>query len=1092
MSLNLIYGRSGTGKSEYIYKKISESIGKEKIFLIVPEQCNLSAEKKIFEISKRTSLIDVEVLTMSRMAFRVLNECGNSSNHLSKVGKNMLIYDLLTKEKRNLNFLGKSEKNIDIVDRMFTELKKHCVLVDDLKNIKTEDAYTNLKIKDIELLYEKYEEKIKNNFLDENDSLSVLVDLLDETKMFDNTLIFIDEFLGFTGQEYKIFDKLIKKAKEITVAIPANNLEKENIETDIFYFNKKYANKLIDIAEKNNIEVKKKCLLENYRNKNEELKFLEKNLYLSSKKYLSEVENINLFLAANPYTEIENVAKTIHNLVKKCGYSYNQIGIISEEIEKFSEDIKSIFAKYNIPLFVDEKKELNQNILIKFIISMLEIFSKNWSYEAVFNYLKIGLLEIDKDDIYLLENYCVKWGVRGNKWYLREFNYEQINDKQEHLEELRKRIVTPLINFKNKVSENRTVTEITKEIYNFLIENNINEVLDKKIKLYGSMEISDEYNTSYKLLISVLEDLCTVFKDEKITFEKYKELLEVGLNSCELGKIPATQDQVVFGDTERTRSNNLKVIFAIGINDGAFPKVNKQEGFLNDNDREILKEFGIELAKTSIDSLYEEQFNIYRTLTTPEEVLYLSYSSQDKDGNSLRPSILIKKIKRMYPQLEEKSDIITQNYEITNEVATFEEALKVYKDYLENKEMPSKNWEDILRYFYKKDKRRFERAVSGIYYTNKAQEITKENIQKLYGSSLKTSVSRLEQYRKCPFSFHLTYGLKLKEKEELKMEAIDTGSFMHEVIDNFFRRIDEESKNLKELSEEEIKIIVNKIVNELLETTRYYIFSSSAKYRLLTRRLKKVVYQSILYIVYSLKNSDFSILGHELEFSNTGDYNTIKLDVDGKKVEIVGKIDRVDIAKLSDKQYVRIIDYKSSSKTLDLNQVYSGLQIQLITYLDAICEQTNFEASGILYMGLIDNVVKNAKNLSEEEIANKIRNNFKMKGLILADISVVKMMDNKLQTGASDIIPVYIGKDGNLSEKKSSIITKSNFDKLQKDVKQIIREIAKEILQGKVDIKPYNYKKKTGCDYCKYKTICMFNTNIKGNEYNYISNFKEG
>ena len=210
MSLNLIYGRSGTGKSEYIYEKISESIGKEKIFLIVPEQCNLSAEKKIFEISKRTSLIDVEVLTMSRMAFRVLNECGNSSNHLSKAGKNMLIYDLLTKEKRNLNFLGKSEKNIDIVDRMFTELKKHCVLVDDLKNIETEDAYTNLKIKDIELLYEKYEEKIKNNFLDENDSLSVLVDLLDETKMFDNTLIFIDEFLGFTGQEYKIFDKLIK------------------------------------------------------------------------------------------------------------------------------------------------------------------------------------------------------------------------------------------------------------------------------------------------------------------------------------------------------------------------------------------------------------------------------------------------------------------------------------------------------------------------------------------------------------------------------------------------------------------------------------------------------------------------------------------------------------------------------------------------------------------------------------------------------------------------------------------------------------------------------------------------------------------
>ena len=333
----------------------------------------------------------------------------------------------------------------------------------------------------------------------------------------------------------------------------------------------------------------------------------------------------------------------------------------------------------------------------------------------------------------------------------------------------------------------------------------------------------------------------------------------------------------------------------------------------------------------------------------------------------------------------------------------------------------------------------------------------------------------------------MTYGLKLKEKEELKIEAIDTGSFMHEVIDMFFKEIDDNGISVKEISEAEILKIVNKIVEILLGTSRYYIFTSSAKFRLLTRRLKKVVYQSICYIVYSLKYSDFKILGHEIEFSNTGKFKTINLDVEnGKKVEITGKIDRLDTAKLGENQYVRIVDYKSSYKDLDLNQLQAGLQIQLITYLDAICEQTDFEASGVLYMGLIDNVVKNAKNMTEDEIENKIRNNFKMKGLILADISVVKLMDNKLQTGSSDIIPVYISKDGTLSEKKSSIISKENFDILQKQVKETIKEISKEILKGKIDIKPYNYNKKTGCDYCKYKTICMFNTNIKGNEYNYI------
>ena len=1087
MKLNIIYGRSGTGKSKYIYESIKNKLGSNKIFLIVPEQCNLSAEKKLFEVIDKNSLIDAEILTLSRMAYRVLNEVGGEYNHLSKAGKDMLIFDLLSKEKNNLNFLGKTEKNIDIVNRMFTEFKKHGISVNDLEVANIEDSYTSLKLKDITLLYEKYEEKLESNFIDENDSLSILADNLSKTDMFNDSIIYIDEFLGFTPQEYRVFEMLCQKCQEITVGVATDNLDTNTSkEKDIFYFNKKYANKLIKIAKQNKYEIEEIKLEETPRFKTEELKFLEENLYTGKGKYNNETKNIKLFLANNPYTEMEYVAQNIHNLVKNCGYRYKDIGIIAEEIEKYSEDAKAICNKYDIPLFIDEKKELNQNILIKFILAMLDIFAKNWSFDSIFNYLKIGLLQIENEDIYALENYCRKWGIKGSKFYNKEFEYEQINDAQEKLESLRKQIVEPLLKFKQEVSSNRTVTQITKEIYKFIIDNKINETLDRKLKEYNNIEVSDEYNTSYKLLVSILEDLCLVFKDEKITFEKYKDLLEVGLNSSELGKIPATQDQVVLGDTERTRSNQLKVVFVIGINDGNFPKANRVEGYLNDKDRSVLTNAGIELAKDSIDSLYEEQFNIYRTLTTPEEMLFFSYSSSDKEGKSIRPSILIKKIKRAFPNLIEESDVVEKRYIKTNEKATFEEALQIYKEYLDGKEIPEE-WKELLRYFYRKDRKRFKRAISGIYYSNVAQDISKENIEKLYGNVLRTSVSRLESYRRCPFSFHMTYGLKLKEKEELKIEAIDTGSFMHEVIDLFFKELDESGRSVKEIQDEEIQKIVNRIVEMLLGTSRYYIFSSSAKFRLLTRRLKKVVYQSICYIVYSLKYSDFKLLGHEIEFSNTGKFKTINLEIeDGKKVEIIGKIDRLDTAKLGENQYVRIVDYKSSYKDLDLNQVEAGLQIQLITYLDAICEQTDFEASGVLYLGLIDNVVKNAKNMSEEEIESKIRNNFKMKGLILADISVVKLMDNKLQTGASDIIPVYISKDGTISEKKSSVISKENFDGLQKQVKETIKEISKEILKGKVDIKPYNYNKKTGCDYCKYKTICMFNTNIKGNEYNYI------
>jgi len=527
--LNLIYGKSGTGKSEYIYKDINEKIEKFKnIFIIVPEQSNLTSEKKFFEITGRKAMLNCEVLTLSRMAYRISNEIGGNYPCLSKIGKSMVISDLLSKNKKHLNFLGKSDKNIDIADKMFTELKKHNISVENLKNIELEDKYTELKINDISFLYDEYQKKLEGKLIDENDELSILAKNIKNSEMFDNASIYIDEFFGFTPQEYDIFEELIKKCDEITVSICLDKIESDkNKESDIFYFNRKYAKRILEIADRQNIKINFINLDNTYRFKNDELKLLEKNLYCGNKKYENKTENIELFLASNPYSEVENVAKKIYDLVKNHNYKYREIGIITNDIESYSEDAKAIFEKYEIPIFIDEKKDLNQNILIKYIIALLEIFEQNWSYDSVFNYLKIGLLDFEYYDICLLENYCKKWGIRGSKWYNREFNYEPLNDIQEKLENLRKEIVNPLIQFKQNFMENKTAKELTESIYKFLVENRIVDNLDKKIKECDSIEISNEYNTSYKILINILEEIVNLFENEKINFEKYKELLTV-------------------------------------------------------------------------------------------------------------------------------------------------------------------------------------------------------------------------------------------------------------------------------------------------------------------------------------------------------------------------------------------------------------------------------------------------------------------------------------------------------------------------------------------------------------------------------------
>ena len=890
---------------------------------------------------------------------------------------------------------------------------------------------------------------------------------------------------GFTPQEYMVFEELLKKAEKVTVAITTDNFEVGSKELDLFYFNKIFANKLIDIAKKNSKKVELDFCEENLRIKSNELRFLEEVLSSKFKVYSEKPKDINLFLANNSYSEMEYIAVEILNLVKNYNYKYNEIAVITNNLEEYALDSKVIFDKYNIPIFIDEKKDLNQNILIRYILALLDIFAKNWSFESIFNFLKLGMLDISNYDIFALENYCKKWGIKYNKWF-KEFCYEEINEEQTKLEILRKQIVEPIIKLKEDISKNKTVKDITKCLYDFLIQNHINEILDNKIKEIGSQEINNEYNTSYKILVQVLDDIVFIFGDEKIDFEKYRDLLQIGFSQSELGRIPMSQDQVVLGDSKRSRNSNIKVSFICGVNDGFFPTINNFEGFLNDNDRELLKESGMEIAKTSIELLYEGNFEIYNILSMASDKLYISYTSTDKEGKSVRPSILIKKIKRIFPELVENSDIISKKYYITNKTATFDDSISVYREALDGIE-PSDEWKTAINYYKITDTNKFEKALQGINYTNEAEYISKENIQKLYGNNLKTSVSRLEQYRRCPFSFHLKYGLKLKENPELKIQTVDTGSFMHEIIDDFFEVIEGEKIDIKNITKEQIEDIVKKLIDETLEMSKYYVFTSTAKFRSLTRRLKKVVSESIEFIVYSIQNSKFDVLGHEIDFGEKGKYKPIEIELDdNKKLEITGKIDRVDIGKLDDKTYVRIIDYKSSVKNLDLNQVVAGLQIQLITYLDAISKQDNFDPSGVLYFGLVDNIVKSDKNMDDEKIKEEIRKKFRMNGLVLANINVIKMMDTSLNEGASSIIPVTLKKDGEISESKSSSIKEDEFEKLQEQVKDVIKQIGNEILSGKIDINPYNYNNHTGCDYCEYKSICNFNPNLKNNKYNYI------
>lgn len=1108
MSLRLICGKAGTGKSNFCFEEIKKNINnKQKIYMITPEQYSFTAEKKLLEKLKTGSVINAEILTFARMSYRVLSEVGGITKpSLSKAGRAMLIYDILEKEKNNLTFLGKTNKNIDLMETQLTELKKHSISLDMLNNSinNIENRYLKEKLKDIMLIYERQEEKLKDKYIEENDRLEILANKLEESNLFNNAIFYIDEFSGFTKQEYKIIEKLLKVANEVNITITTNNLDlNTNMETDLFYESKKTADKLLYIARNNNIKCEKTIFMEKfYRFKNNELIHLEENIQaIPYKKYEEKVNNLSIFLAKNPYTEVEYVAKEIVKLVKKHNYRYRDIIVIAKEIESYSSLCKAIFKAYNIPVFIDEKKELSQNDFAKYILALLEIYSSNWSYEAVIQYLKTGFIDLTNEEIYEFENYCQKWGIKGSKWYKKEWNFgeeeEYAKEKAERMYIVKERVITPLVKLKEKLSGSKKVEQINLEIYNFIIENQIEDKIkqkQEKLEQEGKIELAKEEKLAWDIVMQVLEEIEALFSKDIISFEKYRELVKVGLLQVGLGKIPQTQDQVMVGSLDRTKASSVKAIFILGMNDGIFPSIQKQEGFLNDEDRKKLKQEGVELAKGSLENLYEDNYNIYKALTMAEEKIFFCYPSSNLEGGALRPSTYITKLKKIFINIQEKSDLIENKFEIINENNTFEELINNLRKQKNNEEIED-IWYFIENYFENKDKwkEKLQSAKKALEYTNEPEKIKEENISKLYGNTMVTSISKLEQYRSCPFSYYLKYGLKLKPQEQYKMQSIDTGTFMHEVIDEFFSLTREKEISIKNIEEDQIKNIIEEIINEKLGLAKYYIFTSSNKFKVLTNKLKRVIFKSMKYILEGLKNSDFEVYANELEFKKGKEYAPITLNLeDGKRVEITGKIDRVDLAKTKQGNYIRIIDYKSSVKNIDLNEVVAGLQIQLLTYLDATCKIEEMLPAGILYYSLIDPILKTDKKIDKEKIEEEMKKKFKMNGLILADVNVVKMMDKKLENGASSVVPVYLDKEGEISKSKSSTLTKEQFEDLRKYTNKIIKQIAQEIMSGKIDIEPYYQRKnkKTPCDYCEYKGICHFKED-KTKSYRYISNNKK-
>lgn len=1132
MSLRFIYGRAGSGKTRYCLNELKKSISGDAAYplvLLVPEQFTFQAERDLITVLGTGGILKAEVLSFRRMAFRIFNEAGGITYpHMHSAGKCMIIYRILDKMRDSLKVFARSADRQGFVNTLaetITEFKRYDISPDDLETAGRdieEDNPLKGKLAELSSIYAAFEKTIAERYRDSDDDLTMAAAKLQSTCLYDGAEIWIDGFTGFTPQEYKMIGNLMKKAGRVNISLCTDCMEGEGdiYGIDIFSMVKGAFRKFFGMAKDNGIMVEPAVAMTGEPlprfNNSPELAHLERNLNAYPYGiYRENTHNISLFSSVNIFSEIEAAAGDIIRLCRDRGMRWRNIAVVSRNLAAYEKLIEIVFAEYGIPCFIDRKISITDHPFVRLILSMLDIFNDNWSYEAVFRYLKTGLTGIDGSSIDRLENYVLACGIRGSRWtagqewkmipgLIPDGKDKNIQDTTlAEINKIRMEITGPLLEFRQKTGGRKTAPEVCGALYEFLCGIGVPGRIEEDIRRFrntGNLNLANEYSQVWNIVMEVFDQAVEVMGDETLGIERFSNILKIGFGEYKVGLLPASLDQVLVGSVERSRSHEVKALYILGVNDGIFPSSAAGEGILSDADRAALNSAGIELASDTRTKALDENYLVYRAMTTAGSFLRISWPIADHEGKTMRPSMIIPRLRKLFPAIAESSNILKPDTDM-GEMALISGRYPAFKNMVSALRQKADGmdirplWQEVYRWFVSQEDwlQKCRSVQAAFLYKNVAQTVGRDKIALLYGDPAYSSVSRLEKYTACPFAYFVQYGLGVRERSIYRLSPPDVGTFMHAVIEGFSRQITVCNISCREFDREWCTAKVAEIVDDMLEKMQGSGLAGSKRYTALALRLKRVVSRAVWLIAEHMRRSGFDPVGYELDFGTGGKLPPISIELDsGEKVYLTGRIDRVDALKSEEGTYLRIVDYKSGSRDFKLSDVFYGLQVQLITYLDAIRENYGNQTGpslgfvppilpgGMLYFKIDDPIIKGNSNITTEEIEQAIMKQLKMKGLLLADVKLVREMDNTID-GTSLIIPARINKGDVLG--KSSAASLEQFEMLRKYVRKLLKGLCSEIIKGNVSIKPYKKKGDTACKFCSYSAVCQFDTAMRENTF---------
>ena len=1164
--LNIYYGGENIEKEKFIFEHI-----KGRSLLLVPDQFSLQAERDAFFYLDKTGLMDLAVVDFSALGHKILKEAGGPVPPLiDKYGRHMLLTRILEESDDALKiYKGVRGKNsfVERVNMLISEMKRSEVSVDMLRKVSEsleDSSFLKYKLKDIVTLFSLYEEAIAGKYLDSEDYITFYGDKMLDSSLVAASDVWVYGFDTFTPKNMLVLERILKTAHSLNIVMTWEDAAKTPPERsakddagdpsqsgdaawsgdagflaaddreDLFSLTGYVIRTLTEMAEDLNEEVT--CTAIPGPAKDNLWRKLQspqpEDLQSSLTHTAADRGRITAVCTSNIYAEADRAAAYILQLVREHGYRFGDIVVVCNDTGLRSGVIRRTFVRWGIPVFIDQKRKVIQHPVVGFVLLLLDIIGNGYRDNAVMQLIKSGFLGFAEEEQDALENYVQQFKIRGTLWK-KPFSHMGDNYTAEDLNrfnELREQVVSVIETARDRIGKYNTAGEKIKGLYGFLaddfmMEDRI-EAMAKAQQEAGFLDGAAETAQSWNVICRIFDQIVETVGEERLSGRALRQIVEAGLAEMEIGIVPVNPDSVLVGTMQRTRVGRVKALLVLGANEGLLPLQKTDEGLLSEREKALLEEMDLQFSRTDDMVKQEERLAIYRTLSQPEERLYVSCSRIDETGGELRPSAVLRELEQfLQSRAEPDASVVLGDLEDSSvpEIAVSPKGAISYltdafREYLEDGKL-DEDWLYAGLWYGSHEPEELERIRRGMEFDNKQNALGGQLADALYRGdrrAIEASASRLEKYSGCPFAHFISYGLRPEDLRVFEMGPREIGDIYHECIMKLSQRLtagedsfqgldavpiaitDPDSRWMK-ITQEECREEIRRILQEETGTYREGLLSSGRNESYRTERIVDICSRVAWAMIGQVRRGRIREMYFEQPFARGAQLPPIRVTAGEHEVLIKGKIDRMDVLEMPEHEdgletAVRIVDYKTGGDSVDVEHFRSGYKLQLMLYLKAATQKQEVKPAGVFLFKIREiDADADMKNIypGREAMEERMEDAYKLEGIVLDDMDLIDAMDTEMG-GASKVLPIkYVKKNGTYSGSSGGyLFDREEFEELSAQVDRQVDRICREICDGKIDIRPKKEKKKdmegnykTSCKYCSYKSICMFDTAFPGCRY---------